>query len=101
MPGNAALLPLFWPVFANAAGDPDAGKLRAMVCAGCHGLDGATPVLPGIPTLPDRMKNTSTVSLLFQSGTRDVPLMTAQLIGKSEQDLEDRPLFMQSASEGR
>ena len=57
------LFSLCWSVFANAAGDPEAGKLQAMVCAGCHGLDGATPVLPEYPNLAGQNENTSTISL--------------------------------------
>ena len=33
---------------------------------------------------------------MFQSGERDVPLMTAQLIGKSAQDLEDLAAYYAS-----
>ena len=91
------LLSLCWSVFANSAGDPEAGKLQAMVCAGCHGLDGATPVLPEYPNLAGQNEKYLYNQLaMFQSGTRDVPLMTAQLIGKSEQDLEDLAAFYAS-----
>ena len=33
---------------------------------------------------------------MFQSGERDVALMTAQLIGKSEQDLDDLAAYYAS-----
>ena len=33
---------------------------------------------------------------MFQSGERDVPLMTAQLIGKSDQDLQDLAAYYAS-----
>ena len=41
-------------VFSNAAlaaGDPEAGKSQAVVCAACHGQDGASPIDPSYPVL--------------------------------------------------
>jgi len=38
---------------AHGAGDPEAGKANAAVCAGCHGEGGAKPIAPNYPKLSD------------------------------------------------
>jgi len=38
------------PMMANAAGDVAAGKAKAAMCAGCHGMNGVA-VIPGYPNL--------------------------------------------------
>ena len=74
----------------HAAGDPVAGKAQSVTCAACHGQDGATAIDPSYPNLAGQNEKYLTRQLeMFQSGARDVALMTAQLIGKSEQDLAD------------
>ena len=64
-----------------------------MVCASCHGQDGASAIDPSYPQLAGQNERYLARQLkMFQSGERDVALMTAQLIGKSEQDLDDLAL---------
>ncbi|MGB1296708.1 MAG: c-type cytochrome [Psychrobium sp.] len=46
----ALALMLAAPLAANAAGDAAAGKAKAAMCAGCHGMDGKA-VLDGYPHL--------------------------------------------------
>ncbi len=46
----ALALMLAAPFAANAAGDAAAGKAKAAMCAGCHGMDGKA-VIPGYPHL--------------------------------------------------
>lgn len=38
------------PLAANAAGDAAAGKAKAAMCAGCHGMDGKA-LIDGYPNL--------------------------------------------------
>lgn len=80
-----------------AAGDAAAGQTQSMVCASCHGQDGATAILPSYPQLAGQNERYLATQLkMFQSGERDVALMTAQLIGKSEQDLDDLAAYYAS-----
>ena len=82
---------------AYAAGDAAAGKAQSMVCASCHGQDGATAIDPSYPQLAGQNERYLARQLnMFQSGERDVALMTAQLIGKSEQDLDDLAAYYAS-----
>lgn len=72
------------------AGDPEAGKANAAVCAGCHGQGGAAPVQPVYPKLAglgetyihNQLQN-------IQSGDRKIVEMTGILDNFSEQDLQD------------
>ena len=43
-------LPSEWSV-VNAMGDPSRGEAQAMVCAACHGQDGASGIAPIYPNL--------------------------------------------------
>ena len=82
---------------ALAAGDAQAGKAASMVCASCHGQDGASAIDPSYPQLAGQNERYLAKQLkMFQSGERDVALMTAQLIGKSEQDLDDLAAYYAS-----
>lgn len=82
---------------ALAAGDPEAGKAGSMVCASCHCQDGASAIDPSYPQLAGQNERYLAKQLkMFQSGERDVALMTAQLVGKSEQDLDDLAAYYAS-----
>lgn len=84
-------------VAAHAAGNVEAGAAQAATCAACHGQDGATAIDPSYPNLAGQSAKYLNRQLqMFQSGERDVPLMTAQLIGKSAQDLEDLAAYYAS-----
>ena len=72
-----------------AAGDSAAGKAKANVCAGCHGLDGHSsnelwPNLAG-------QKNAYLVVQIkaFRDGVRESPLMQPMVANLSDQDVED------------
>ena len=82
---------------AFAGGNAQAGEAQAMVCASCHGQDGASAIDPSYPQLAGQNERYLARQLkMFQSGERDVALMTAQLIGKSEQDLDDLAAYYAS-----
>ena len=84
-------------VASYAAGNVEAGAAQAATCAACHGQDGATAIDPSYPNLAGQSAKYLNRQLqMFQSGERDVPLMTAQLIGKSAQDLEDLAAYYAS-----
>ena len=82
---------------SHAAGNAEAGAAQAATCAACHGQDGATAIDPSYPNLAGQgAKYLHRQLQMFQSGERDVPLMTAQLIGKSDQDLQDLAAYYAS-----
>ena len=75
---------------ALAAGDPDAGKMQAIVCAACHGQDGATGIDPTYPNLAGQNEAYLYKQLqMIASNERQILLMTGQLIGKTDQNLRD------------
>tara|TARA_Y100000746_G_C15388233_1_gene401096 strand:- start:153 stop:710 length:558 start_codon:yes stop_codon:yes gene_type:complete len=71
-------------------GDPSRGEAQAMVCAACHGQDGASGVIPSYPNLAGQNEKYLFNQLkMIASGERVLVEMTGQLVGKSEQDLWD------------
>lgn len=82
---------------ASAAGDPEAGKSQAVVCAACHGQDGASPIDPTYAKLAGQNEKYLLRQLqMFQTGERYAPLMVGQLNAKSEQDLADLAAYYAS-----
>ena len=80
-----------------AAGNAAAGQAKSLVCASCHGENGANVIDPSYPQLAGQNEKYLARQLkMYQSGERDVALMTAQLIGKSEQDLDDLAAYYAS-----
>ena len=77
--------PLAWP----CRGKCRAGAAQAATCAACHGQDGAWRLVRATQIWLARVQYLHRQLQMFQSGERDVPPMTAQLIGKSDQDLQD------------
>lgn len=72
---------------AFAAGDPDAGKARAAVCAACHGMDGNS-VNPEWPTLAGQHEDYIAEQLSnFQEGRRKNVLMTPMSMGLTPDDM--------------
>lgn len=74
---------------AAAEGSADAGKAKSMTCAGCHGVDGNS-VNPEWPSLAGQHASYIARQLAaFKDGTRSNPLMSAQAMMLSEQDMQD------------
>lgn len=73
---------------AQGAGDADAGKTLSLVCAACHGMDGASGILPTYPDLAGQNEKYLLLQMQqIQSNQRQILEMTGQLLGKSPQDL--------------
>jgi cytochrome c553 len=74
---------------AMAAGDAAAGKVKAAVCAACHGANGisANALWPNLAG----QKADYIVKQLkaFKAGTRKDPLMSPQAAQLSDQDMEN------------
>lgn len=82
---------------AQGAGDPDAGKALSLACSACHGMDGATGLLPTYPDLAGQGEKYLLNQLKhIQSNERQILEMTGQLFGKSPQDLENLAAYYAS-----
>ena len=80
-------------VTANAAGDASAGKAKAGVCFGCHGVNGNS-TNPSWPKLNGQHAKYIASQLAdFKSGKRKDPLMLGQVAGLSAQDMDDLAAF--------
>jgi cytochrome c553 len=81
---------------AQAAGDPEAGKQKSAVCAGCHGVDGNSSN-PEWPKLSGQGEAYLFKQLLdFNSKDRENALMNAQVANLSEQDMHDLAAYYAS-----
>ena len=89
---GAALLALsvLVPITAHAwGGDAAAGKEKATVCAGCHGLDGNSTVGAN-PRLAGQYESYLFHALKqYKNGQRQSMLMAGMVANLSEQDLKD------------
>ena len=82
---------------ASGAGDPEAGEAQSLACAACHGMDGATSLVPTYPHLAGQNEKYLFRQLkLIQSNERLILLMTGQLLGKTDQDLQDLAAYYAS-----
>ncbi|MDH3642613.1 MAG: cytochrome c4 [Gammaproteobacteria bacterium] len=82
---------------AFAAGDSEAGKAQAIVCAACHGQDGATGLDPTYPNLAGQNeKYLYNQLIMIQNDDRPIALMAGQLIGKSDADLQNLAAYYAS-----
>ena len=82
---------------AQGAGNPDAGKALSLACSACHGMDGATGLLPTYPDLAGQNEKYLLQQLLhIQSNKRQILEMTGQLLGKTPQDVENLAAYYAS-----
>jgi cytochrome c553 len=79
--------------WANAQGDPAAGKQKAAACAACHGAEGNAPPGPEGNPYPDLAGQTARYIYLqlrdFKEGRRKNPLMSPMAAPLSKQDMYD------------
>jgi len=99
----AVLLALcFVAAGAQAAGNADAGKQKAVACGACHGADGNS-LAPTFPKLAGQHEKYLLKQLHdIKSGARNIPTMAGQLDAMSGQDLADIAAYFaaQQASPG-
>lgn len=84
-----SLMMIVAAVPAFAAGNVNAGRSKAQVCAGCHGADGNSAV----PTYP-KLAGQNAGYLLqqlenFKAGIRKNPIMSPQVASLNKQDMEN------------
>ena len=88
---------------AQAAGDAEAGKVKAYTCTGCHGIPGYKNTYPHYDVPKVGGQNAPyLVSALqaYQSGTRAHPTMNGHAQSLSGQDIEDIAAWFASLPAG-
>ena len=88
---------LGWSGSALAAGSKEAGQAKALVCGGCHGMDGNS-VNPEWPSLASQHASYITKQVKnFKANERANPLMTPMAMSvATDQDLEDLAAYFAS-----
>ncbi len=91
------MLSVFVSSASQAAGNVAAGKTKAQVCFSCHGMNGAGNVNPAWPALAGQHASYIAKQLAnFKSGARSNPLMSAQAVSLSKQDMANLGAFFAS-----
>ena len=93
----AAVLALLAAPLALAAGNVEAGKLKANTCMGCHGIPGYTNAYPTyrVPKLGGQSAEYLAAALkAYKTGERPHKTMQAQAASLSDQDIEDISAFL-------
>ena len=82
---------------AQAAGNPDTGRQKSSMCAGCHSIPGYKTAFPAVYSVPkiDGQHAEYIVSALraYKSGERRHPSMRAIAASLSDQDMADLAAF--------
>lgn len=77
-------------------GDPEAGRAKAVVCGACHGVDGNS-VNPQWPNLAGQHARYAYEQLqAFKDGKRADPLMTAQAVALSDEDMRNLSVYYEA-----
>lgn len=83
------LITAFLAAPVQAAGDPQRGKEKAVVCAACHGEDGNSPT-PEFPRIGGQHEDYLFQALQdYKQGRRKDPIMAAQVEALSIDDMAD------------
>ncbi|MFP5349596.1 MAG: c-type cytochrome [Gammaproteobacteria bacterium] len=89
---GAALILFATAANAQPAGDAEAGKLRAGLCAGCHAIPGYRNAYPtySVPKLGGQHAAYIVTALkAYQTGQRSHPTMQAIAASLSDKDMAD------------
>lgn len=84
---------------ARAAGDVEAGKIKAYTCTGCHGIPGYNNVYPTykVPKIGGQNHPYLVAALkAYRAGERDHSTMVLQAKSLSDQDIEDIAAYFSS-----
>ncbi len=81
----------------QAGGDPEAGKAKSQVCAGCHGPDGSQPTAPMYPILAGQHANYLSHALHdYKTGKRKNPIMAGFAAPLTDADIADLTAYFAS-----
>jgi len=97
LPPVISLSLLLLAPLAQAAGNVEAGKLKAYTCTGCHGIPHYRNAYPNyrVPRLGGQHYDYLMVALKsYQTGDRKHPTMRAQAESMSEQDMMDISAYL-------
>lgn len=83
-----ALLALL-PTVVLAAGDPEAGRSKASVCAACHGMDGNSQVAQWPKIAGQHADYIARQTRMVRDQQRDVPQMYPIVMNLSDEDIAD------------
>ena len=84
------------PGLAFAAGDAEAGAVKAYTCTGCHGVPGYNNVYPTykVPMVGGQHAEYIVAALkAYKNGQRDHKTMASQAASLSDQDMADIAAF--------
>jgi cytochrome c553 len=87
---------------ATAAGDAEAGRIKANTCMGCHGIPNYNNVYPTyrVPKVGGQSAQLIVSALkAYKSGDRPHATMRAQAANLSEQDMQDIAAYLEKAPE--
>lgn len=88
---------------ALAAGDPEAGRIKAETCIGCHGIPNYTNTYPtyNVPKIGGQHAERIVAALqAYQSGARQHPTMSAQAASLSDEDIQDIAAYLSGIEGG-
>ena len=95
----AAVMALLAAPGVLAAGNGEAGKLKANTCMGCHGIPGYTNAYPTyrVPKLGGQSADYLAAAMkAYKTGERPHKTMRAQAASLSDQDIADIAAFLAS-----
>jgi len=84
---------------AQAAGDVEAGKIKAYTCTGCHGIPGYNNIYPTykVPKIGGQNFEYLTLALkAYRDGERSHSTMELQAESLSDRDIEDISAYFAS-----
>jgi cytochrome c553 len=91
------------PFDGTQAADPDAGKVKAYTCTGCHGIPGYNNVYPTykVPKIGGQNYEYLTAALkAYRAGERHHSTMELQAASLSDADIEDISAYFASLGNG-
>lgn len=77
-------------ITANAKGNAEEGKKKAVTCAACHGEGGGKPILPEYPVIAGQQEDYLVAVLnQYKTGKRQNAIMKGLAAALSPQDIRD------------
>lgn len=101
LPGLALVFLLFAANPADAAGDPEAGKIKGYTCTGCHGIPGYKNVYPtfNVPKIGGQSAVYIEAALkAYRTGERQHSTMNLHAESLSDEDIADIAAWLESVT---